>query len=121
MNEKKSILVVDDEVGYRDFYRYCLEPLGHRVETAVDGLQGLEKALNNKFDLIVLDVHMPKMTGPEMLEQIKRSRPDQKVILCSSGSDPEYRLEDQGKRSGAQACFFKPMDLDEIMRVVEAG
>ena len=41
----KNILVVDDEVGYREFYKYMLEPLGYHVETAEDGLQGYEMAL----------------------------------------------------------------------------
>lgn len=121
MNHPLSILVVDDEVGLRDFYRFALEPLGYAVTTASDGVEGVELVRQRPFDLIFLDVHMPRMRGPEALMKIRELRPTQKVVITSSSSDPTYVFEDEAKRKGAIECLMKPCGLDEILAVIKAA
>jgi DNA-binding NtrC family response regulator len=117
MNEK--ILVIDDEPGIRDLFKYLLEPLGYRIFTAVDGLEGVEMVKKDSFDIIFLDVYMPRMKGPEALKIIKEMKPDQPVIIFSSSSDPEFRFEAEAKNLGAYTCFYKPAGIDEILAVID--
>lgn len=113
-----KILIIDDEKGYRDFYKFVLEPLGYKVSCAVDGEEGLKMALENNFDLILLDVHMPKMKGPEVLAGIKKVKPEQIVIIFSSSSDPTYNFENKAKEIGAFDCLYKPVDLEDMLRIM---
>jgi CheY-like chemotaxis protein len=67
----KKILLVEDEFFIRDLYERYLKKNGFEVISAVDGEDGMKKALENKVDLILLDIMMPKMTGIEVLSKIK--------------------------------------------------
>ena len=120
MNHKNTdILIVDDEQGYRDLFTFMLEPLGMNVTCVCNGFQALEKLNAKVYDLVLLDVHMPKMNGIETLKRIKRMWPEQKVIIFSSSSDPEYKVEKQAEMQGAAECLFKPVDDIEIQRVLK--
>ena len=68
---KKSVLVVDDEQGFLDLYVYILEPMGLEVICAKNGKEAVEKFKDRSFDLVLMDVHMPEMTGPEALRVYK--------------------------------------------------
>jgi DNA-binding NtrC family response regulator len=116
---EKSILIIDDEQGYRDFYKFVLEPLGYEVFAAVDGATGLEMALERPYVTIFLDVHLPKMRGPEVLEKIKKVRPDQNVIIFSSSSDPSFDFETRAKDMGAFDCLYKPVDVETIFALLD--
>lgn len=113
------ILIIDDEKGYRDFYRFILEPLGYTVDTAADGLEGLRMATEGAYDLIFLDVHLPKMKGPDVLAAIRKVRPRQVIIMFSSSSDPTFSLEKAARELGAFECLYKPVDLDDILKVMK--
>jgi CheY-like chemotaxis protein len=113
-----SILLADDEPGMRDLFRYCFEPHGHRIHTAVDGLEALEAVRRYAYDLVVLDVHMPRMTGPEALVEIHKLRPAQKVLILSSSSDLGHTFEDSVSRRGIP-CLFKPISLDDLTEAID--
>mgnify|MGYP003576474321 FL=1 len=115
----KSILVADDEQGIRDLLRFTLEPLGFEVSTASDGWEALEAVRARSFDLVLLDVHMPRMSGPEVLEKIRELRPAQKVLVVSSSSDASLAFEQRVAEYGASACLFKPVELDELLGSIE--
>ena len=119
MNQDIDILVVDDEQGYRDLFTFMLEPLGMKVTCVGNGLQALEKLNEKVYDLVLMDVHMPKMGGPETLKRIRVTWPNQKVIIFSSSSDPEFRFEKEAKEQGVIECLFKPVDDAEIQRVLK--
>ncbi|MDQ3239539.1 MAG: response regulator [bacterium] len=70
-DESKKILLVEDEFFIRDLYERYLKKNNFDVTTAVDGEDGLKKALESKYDLILLDIMMPKLTGIEVLTKIK--------------------------------------------------
>ena len=114
----KTILAVDDEIGFRDLYTYMLTPLGFEVTCAEDGLQAVEKIQQRPYDLVLMDIHMPRMTGPEALKKIKSLRPHQKVIIFSSSSDPTYSMENEALKEGAIDCLLKPVDVDRIQKVI---
>lgn len=114
----KRVLVIDDELGYRELYQYVLGPLGYQVESAENGQQGYEMAIKTSYDLILLDAHLPKMTGSEVLQRIKQARPDQRVIVFTSSSDPARQFEDQAKDAGAFDCLYKPVDLELLLGTI---
>ena len=119
MENTRRILIIDDEKGYRDFYKFILEPLGYSVSSAADGEEGLRMATEKSFDVILLDVHMPKMRGPQVLAGIKKVKPDQIVIVFSSSSDPTFNFENKAKEMGAFECLYKPVDLEDMLRVMD--
>jgi CheY-like chemotaxis protein len=115
----KSILVADDEQGIRDLLRFTLEPLGFEVSTAADGVEALEAVAARSFDLVLLDVHMPRLSGPEVLAKIRALRPTQRVLVVSSSSDASLSFEQRVAEYGASACLFKPVELDELLGSIE--
>ncbi len=115
---EKSILVVDDEPGFHDMLRYLLEPLGFIIHSAHDGLEGLERVRGRNYDIIFLDVHMPKMNGAELLKIIRELKPLQFVVVMSSGSDPRQVFEKTVKELGAMACLFKPFEINQVIDAV---
>jgi CheY-like chemotaxis protein len=117
---ERNILIVDDEQGFHDLFRFILEPLGFTVSSAYNGVEGLERLKERDYDIAFLDVHMPKMTGPELLKLIKGIKPSQVVVIMSSGSDPRQAFEKAAKDMGAAACMFKPFELDQIMKNLES-
>lgn len=114
-----EILVADDEQGYRDLFTYILEPLGVTVTCVEDGQAAVEKVKEKAFDLILTDVHMPRLSGPEAIKQIKAMRPEQKIVVFSSSSDPSHSFEDHAKQEGALECLFKPVEASELERVLK--
>jgi CheY-like chemotaxis protein len=116
---KKSILIVDDEKGIREMFHFLLQPEGFEVFTAQDGAEGLELVGKRAFDIIFLDMHMPKVEGPEALRRIRQIRPGQAVIIFSSSSDSNLTFESKAKEMGAVCCLYKPVDVDEILKVIE--
>lgn len=97
-NTAKKILLIEDEFFIRDLYERYLKKSGYDVITAVDGEDGLEKCLNNKADLILLDIMMPKMTGIEVLEKIKQ---DDSIAKDT----PVYLLTNQVQESIIKEAF----------------
>jgi CheY-like chemotaxis protein len=89
----RSILVADDEQGIRDLLHFVLEPLGFEVVTVSDGVDAVEEIKRRAFDLIILDVHMPALSGPDALKIIRELRPSQRVLVVSSGSDASQSFE----------------------------
>lgn len=116
---KRKILIIDDEKGIKDLFRFLLEPLNYEVFTADDGIEGVEMVKQQLFDLVFLDVHMPRMRGPEALRHIKEIRPEQGVVVFSSSSDPNFEFESQAVKLGAFTCLYKPADINEILDVIE--
>ena len=79
-----TILVVDDEAPIREFLALLLEDLGHEVRQAIDGRQAVEIESSTRPDLVISDVMMPIMVGPELCTWVKRElRPPPPVILTS--------------------------------------
>ncbi len=88
----KKILLVDDDLYIRELYNEILENEGYEVETAANGEAGLNKITNNKYDLILLDIMMPKLDGIGILTKLKDSQsstPLSSIILLTNlANDP---------------------------------
>ena len=116
---RASILVADDEQGFRDLFHFTFEPLGFEVVTVADGEAAVDEVRRRAFDVVVLDVHMPRMGGPDAVRHIRELRPDQAILVLSSSSDSTCSAEAELTASGEVECLFKPVDLDELLGVVQ--
>jgi CheY-like chemotaxis protein len=87
-NESKTILVVEDDATIRSIIRIVLERMGHVLLEAGDGAEGLTVSRNfsGRIDLVVSDVRMPKMDGPEMISRLQTERPGIRVLFMSAYS-----------------------------------
>ena len=114
-NKGKTILVVDDSPIMRNMLSDIFTDEGYLVETAVDGEIGLTKALENDYDIIISDVHMPHKNGFELVRDLMVSKPKSKVIITDSFPD---KLAANAQKEGAVCCLQKPFDMIEIRKVV---
>lgn len=116
--QKPKILVVDDEAGIRDLICDALSIGGFEVESSPDGLQGLKQIREKRFDLLILDVNMPKMDGFALLEKIRADGSTTPVIMLSArGQKVDIN---QGLRLGADDYMTKPFGLEELSLRINA-
>ena len=94
----KKVLVVEDDVFVRDIYARELKKGGYEVEIAEDGLEGLEKIKTGGYDIVLLDIMMPKMTGVDVLKNVR----DPKFPATDI---PVYLLTNLGQGSIIKQCL----------------
>ncbi|MFK8103694.1 MAG: sigma-54-dependent transcriptional regulator [Saprospiraceae bacterium] len=107
------ILVVDDEVSIRKTLREILEFEKYEVEEAGDGLECLVKLKKNKYDVVIMDIKMPKMDGMEALERVQLLVPDTPVIMISGHANIDTAVE--AVKKGAFDFISKPPDLNRML------
>jgi DNA-binding response OmpR family regulator len=115
-----KILVAEDETDIRELIVYSLTFSGFEVITAADGEEAVQKALEEKPDLVMLDVRMPKMTGYEACAEIKNSselKDVPVVMLSAKGQESEIEA---GLQVGAYEYILKPFVLDELVEKVRS-
>ena len=120
-----TILVVDDEPHIREMITASLEIAGHEVVSAEDGEHALRKLKRRRYDLVLLDIMMPKMDGYEVLDQLRRmpSREGTRVIVLTAKHDPEgVAREIEAGAADHLAKPFLPSELEAaIERVLDDG
>jgi CheY-like chemotaxis protein len=112
-----SILISDDDASFRETVRGVFEPQGYRTWTACDGEEALEIALSQDVHLMLLDMHMPKLTGLETLKRVKRVKSRLPCILLSAGLDES--LIQQALLAEAFSVLAKPITSRELTSTVE--
>ena len=117
MKSDISILVVDDEEILRDLLVKILTREGYRVDTAFDGEKALVLLRENRYDLIISDIKMPKLNGFELLKIIKQKYPDLGVIMMTAYGD-SFTVKD-ALLLGADEYITKPFKSFEINLIVE--
>ncbi|PWA07293.1 sigma-54-dependent transcriptional regulator [Flavobacterium psychrotolerans] len=112
------ILIIEDEAAIRRVLTKILseESDTYSVEDAEDGIQGLEKIKNNDYDLVLCDIKMPKMDGVELLEAVKKIKPEIPMVMISGHGDMETAI--QTMRLGAFDYISKPPDLNRLLNTV---
>ncbi len=113
-----KILLIEDEAAIRRVLNKILteESNNYLVEEAVDGLEGIEKIRDDDFDLILCDIKMPKMDGVEVLEAIKKIKPEIPVVMISGHGDLDTAVDTMKK--GAFDYISKPPDLNRLLNTV---
>lgn len=113
-NDRRRVLVVDDAATVRAYSRQVLEADGFAVDEAVNGIDGLEHALANPPDLLIVDINMQKMDGYAMLRRLRQEPVlrDVPAVMISTESKPSDR--EQALLAGANWYFVKPVRPDDL-------
>ncbi len=114
----RRILIVEDNDDGRESLRLLLELLGHQVEVARDGVEGIRKALASPPDVALVDIGLPRMDGYQVAERI-RAGLGRKVLLvaCTAYTRPEDR--ERALRSGFDAHLAKPIEFPALNLLLE--
>jgi len=113
-----KILIIEDEAAIRRVLAKILseENDSYEVEDAEDGIVGFEKIKNNDYDLVLCDIKMPKMDGVELLEAVKKIKPEIPMVMISGHGDMETAINTM--RMGAFDYISKPPDLNRLLNTV---
>ena len=107
------ILIIDDDENICSSLSGFLKDMGHEAKACMAGDTGLETATEEYFDLIFLDVRLPGKNGLEVLEELRKSKPDQQVIMISGDSDFETAVK--ATKLGAYNFLEKPLNPDKVV------
>ena len=114
----KRLLVVDDDEQIRELLAFDIAQSGYIVDSAQDGEAGLKKALENSYDLILLDVMMPKMNGYDVCRNIRLVKPNIPVLMLTAKGTINDKTE--GFDCGADDYLVKPFDIQEVLLHIRA-
>lgn len=113
-----KILVIEDEKLLADSLKVLLERKGFEVEVVYDGEAGAEYAQLGIYDLLILDVMMPKMDGYQVARQVRANRCATPILMLTAKSGVEDRI--QGLNAGADYYLTKPFDIRELLACINA-
>ena len=111
------ILIIEDDVTLSDQIAHLLEDSGFTTRQCQDGQKGLFAALQQSFDLILLDILIPSLDGLSVLNQLRKTKQTPVMMITASGAEQE-RIE--GYRTGADDYLPKPFNFTEMLLRIEA-
>lgn len=113
MENMKRILIVDDDDEIRELLEFDISQSGYFTDTAKDGKEGLTKVLNNSYDLVILDVMMPKMNGFDVCKNIRQAKLSIPVLMLTAKGTIDDKTV--GFDCGADDYLVKPFDIQEVL------
>jgi len=113
------VLLVDDEEEFVSALSERLMLRGIEVDSALNGEEALARLVEKEFEVVILDVMMPGLSGLEVLRQIKSTHPDTQVILLTGHGSTREGIE--GMRLGAFDYLIKPVDIEEMLEKMKAA
>jgi DNA-binding response OmpR family regulator len=113
---RHQILVVDDNADMRRLSSRVLSRSGYRVDDAEDGVAGWEALRAGRYDLLITDHHMPKLTGVELVRKVRDAGMELAVILATASPAVEELARDPSLRLAA--TLFKPFPVTELLGIV---
>ena len=118
MQNNKRLLIVDDDKQIRELLVFDITQSGYIVDCASDGTEGLKKALENNYDLILLDVMMPKMNGYDVCKNIRIAKPNIPILMLTAKGTIDDKT--QGFDCGADDYLIKPFEIQEVLLRIRA-
>jgi chemosensory pili system protein ChpA (sensor histidine kinase/response regulator) len=112
-------VVVDDSISVRKFVGRMLEKNGYRVKLAGDGLEAAEVIAQHGCHLVITDLEMPRMTGYELMAQLRQSPSTRRVPVMVVTSRAGAKHRDRAIKEGAQAFLTKPVQEDQLLEAVQ--
>lgn len=117
IDSKLNILIIDDDQAILEVLSEFLEQEGWKTETAKNGFEGMNKAYKGDFDVIIMDLVMPRMDGLTATKEIVREKPDSKIIIITGNTAED--VEEQAKDAGAKAFLKKPISLVKLIETIK--
>ena len=114
----KNILIVDDAATVRLYHRNILEGAGYAVKEAINGIEALEKSLQEHFDLYLVDINMPKMDGYGFLREL-RGQVIQQAPAIMISTEAEATDKDRAFTAGANAYLTKPSKPGQLLLYIK--
>jgi DNA-binding response OmpR family regulator len=113
-----KILIIEDEAKVADFLQNGLRQSGYETDVAVDGQEGYDKIRANDYDLILLDLMLPKISGIDLVPKIRSCKPAVPIIAVTAKASVEDRV--QGLNSGCDDYLVKPFSFAELLARIKA-
>ncbi len=116
--KKKRLLLVEDEHSVGSVVKARLEKAGYDIVWSKDGEEGVHQVRTSRFDMVLLDMNMPKLTGMEFLQIVRKEKYGMPILILSA----DRLLEDRVKalKAGADDYLVKPFDFEEVLARIEA-
>ena len=116
------LLVIDDDQEIHTLVKHMLAQVGHEVETAFDGAEGLRAFGKRPPDLVLTDINMPGLDGHDVIEAIRVLHADVPIIAVSGGSAiPKDELLMKASALGAAEVIMKPIEFNQLVGAVQRG
>jgi len=112
------ILCVDDSKSMREMVQYTLESGGHQPRSAEDGVEALQIAKSDTFDLVITDINMPRMDGITLVSELRMLNDYKFTPILVLTTDSSSEQKQRGKAAGATGWIVKPFDPDQLLRTV---
>jgi CheY-like chemotaxis protein len=116
-NKPKKILVIEDSADSRELICHLLQSAGLQVDSADNGKEGLEKALKQKPDLLLLDLEMPVLNGFGVIKQLRASDYNKPIVAITAHNTIQDR--DRCQDAGFDGMISKPFDQEGLVRVLK--
>ena len=114
-----KILAVDDSASVRQMVMFTLKNAGYEVVDAVDGKDGLSKATQSKFDMIITDLNMPNLDGIEMISAVRKLPGCSFIPILMLTTESQAEKKDAGRKAGATGWIVKPFNADQLIAVIK--
>ena len=119
VEQERVIVVADDSISVRKFVGRMLEKNGYRVKLAADGLEAAELVAQHGCHLVITDLEMPRMTGYELMVQLRQSPSTRRIPVMVVTSRAGAKHRDRAIKEGATAFLTKPVQEDQLIAAVE--
>lgn len=114
----KKVLIVDDSETVRTQVGRALLDAGFEVVEAGDGMEGLQRAQQGEFALVLLDINMPRMGGLELLDHLKQKEQTKNIPVLVLTTEVQETMIDRAKKAGAAGWIVKPVKMDLLVAAV---
>ena len=119
VEQERLIIVADDSISVRKFVGRMLEKNGYRVKLAADGMEAAELVTQHGCHLVITDLEMPRMTGYELMVQLRQSPTTRRIPVMVVTSRAGAKHRDRAMKEGATAFLTKPVQEDQLIAAVE--
>ncbi|PIW35337.1 MAG: response regulator [Nitrosopumilales archaeon CG15_BIG_FIL_POST_REV_8_21_14_020_33_23] len=118
----KKVLIVDDNVSITKMLSKWLTAKGYEVTVSNDGKNGLTMILENKFNMVLLDLSMPEFTGYDVVDELEKAGKlsEEKIVIFTASTASDEDINKLIER-GVHSCLRKPVDLDVLKMTVESS
>ncbi len=117
MHNAPRVLLVDDEVEFVNMLASLMRMQNLDVQTATGGIKALQIMTSGDFDLLVTDINMPEMDGVELIREVKKIKPDLKIMVMTAY--PSKGVRDESTRLGVLDYIIKPFPINDFFQLLK--